>query len=114
MNDQVLSLLPCSNVEIIQGLPDDVSDRHLGIQGPVRILVDDLHLSPAILQLPPVQLTDVVPLQPDLTRGWLDETEEGSPRGGFPASALSHKPQCFPLLQSKADTIQGINHFPPF
>src|SRR5262249_44098681 len=69
-----------------QRLADDRAHRHAGVQRRVRVLEDDLHVSPQVAERALVECGDVLVAEPHLARGGLDETENAAAGGRLAAS----------------------------
>jgi len=96
-----------------QRLGHDLHHRHARVQRRVRILEDDLHLSPKGDHLPAGQMRDVhhLPVQPVVHRagGRRVLPQDQAPEGGLAAARLAHQPQRLPLSYEEADAVHRPN-----
>ena len=90
-------------------LPHDIAAGHPWIQGPVRVLEDELHVSPKRPHLPLVQLAQVPPVEYHLSVRRLVQPKNGAADRGLAASALAHHPQRLTLCDGKADAVHGLH-----
>src|SRR5260370_9061872 len=96
-------LLTSSQPEIVQGLGDDVADRHPWVQRSERVLEDDLHLATHPPQPPPAQPRQVLPLEDHPARRHRLQSRDQSRQGRLPASRLTDETERLPAPDVEAD-----------
>ncbi len=92
------------------GFADDIRHPHSGIDGGVGVLEDDLHLPAQLLELLLGGLGNILPVIEDRPIRPLQQVEDHTPQGRFPAAGLAYHAQCFPLLQLKAHIVHRMKH----
>src|SRR5206468_343481 len=82
------------------------------IQGPERILEDDLHPLARQPQLARRQRDEVPPLEPDAPRTRLDQPQDQARRRGLAAARLADEAQRLALREREADAVDRVDHAP--
>ena len=77
----------------LDGLGDDLSDRHARVERGIRILKDHLHVLARAAQLGAGQLRDVDVAEHHAPAGGLDEPQHRASERRFSASRLADEPQ---------------------
>ena len=88
---------------------DDRTDRHAGIHRAERVLENDLHITPQLLELIVICLKNISSLKKDSPSGWLNETQDGTSCSGFSAAAFTDETKSFAFLKLERDTVHGLN-----
>ena len=96
-----------------QPLPHDLFHGHAGVQGRIGVLENDLHRPPQGAHGAAGQAGDLLPVEPDLSFGWLDQAKDQSSGRGLAAPRFSHQPESLPLIQVEADSVHGPHPFLP-
>ena len=94
----------------VQSLPDDIHDRHSGVQGSVGVLEDHLDPLPVGEQLGSGQVADVVPVIDDLSVGGLIEPGDGAAQGTLAAARLSHQAKGLVAQNVETDMVHRLDH----
>src|SRR2546423_8452416 len=87
----------------------DLPHGHARVQRTVRILEDDLHFPPDLVQLLFVRLEDAPPLEKRLTRRGRDQPQDRARHGGLARTGFTDQAQGFALLDVKADVVDRLD-----
>ena len=94
-----------------QRLGDDLAHRHPRVQRRVRILEDDLDVSPDGPHLPALEAGDVLALEHDLAGGRLEQLDDGPSEGRLAATRLSDDAERLAGLHRQVDAVHRL-HLP--
>ncbi len=86
-------------------LGDRIPDSHPWIERAVRILEDDLQLSPGLPQLGSAERQEIAPLEGDGTAGGLQQAEDRATDRGLAAPRLPDEPKRLSRADSERDAI---------
>ena len=98
-------LLALVEVVDVQGLTDDVLDRHTGVQGRVGVLEDHLHL---FAETSDVLARDLFALEPERSSGRLVQVQERPSDGGFAAAGLTDEAQRLTWFDVEGDSVDRL------
>ena len=119
----LLPFVGCADAVDVERLADEVSDPAPGVQGGVRILVDDLGLTPELPQARTLEAGQVLPVEEHPARRGLLQAQQHPAQGGLAAAALPHEAEDLagrhaegdilhrqhePLAARKTRALQGI------
>src|SRR5260370_19899167 len=106
-------LLTSSQPEIVQGLGDDVADRHPWVQRSERVLEDDLHLATHPPQPPPAQPRQVLPLEDHPARRHRLQSRDQPRKCRLPAPRLTDETERLPAPDVEADAGHRLHDRAP-
>src|SRR5216683_2813883 len=86
----------------MQRLGDDVTHRHAGVQGCIRVLEDHLHLLPHAPELLAAGLREVDVIEVDVTRSSRMQLHDHPPEGRLTAARFSDEPRVSPVLTTRS------------
>ena len=89
----------------VQRLPDDVADRHAGVQGRIGILKDDLHF-PTVLGN--VFRGDANAFVDHFAAGGLVQVQKAPSNGGLAAAAFADQTQRLARVDGEADAVHRL------
>ena len=89
----------------VQRLPDDVADRHAGVQGRIGILKDDLHF-PTVLGN--VFRRNANAFVDHFAAGGLVQVQKAPSNGGLAAAAFADQTQRLARVDGKADAVHRL------
>src|SRR5260370_25702416 len=92
----------------LQRLADDRAHGQPRIERGVRVLEDDLHVTPERAQRMGVHARDVGALEPDLARAGLYQPQDAATGGRLAAAGFSDQAQRLALADLKADPVAGV------
>ena len=92
-----------------QRLADQPADGVARVERGERVLEDDLHLPPQRPQRVALQRGDVLPLEPHVARGGLDQAHHAAPRGGFAAAGLAHHAERLAGCDIETDAVHRVH-----
>src|SRR5438093_3320161 len=107
--DDSLPLVGRSDTVDEKTFPHDLPHRHAGIQRTVRILEDDLYLTPDLIELFLIRLEDAPPLEKCLTRRGRDQPQDGARHGGLSRAGLTDQTEGFALFDIKAHVVDRLD-----
>ena len=93
----------------LQGLADDLADRHARIQRSVGILEDDLHLAAEPPELGLVEVEHVLAVEAHRASGRLDQAQQHAARGRLAASGLADQRQGLAGLDGERHAVDGAH-----
>src|SRR6266852_3211385 len=106
-------LLTSRQPEIVQGLGDDVADRHARIQRSERILEDDLPLATHPPQPPPAQPRQILPLEDHPARRHRLQSRDQSRKCRLSAPRLTDETERLPAPDVEADAGHRLHDRAP-
>jgi hypothetical protein len=83
----------------------DRSDPHPRVQRGKGILKNDLHVASRLPQPGARKAQNVLAPESDVPGRWLDQPQDASACGRFPAARFTHQPEGFPLVDREAHII---------
>ena len=89
----------------VDGLRHDVLDQPAGVQGPVGVLEDDLHVLLEGVAALPGAVEDVLALEVHLPLRGLEEVQNRVDQGGLAAAGFAHDAQDFALFELEAHVV---------
>ena len=107
--DAVGAVLARQRAGDVDGLGDEVHDRHAGVQARVRVLEDHLQAAAVRFELSAGELGDVVPVIDDLARCGLVEPDDGQPRRGLAAPRLPHQAERLASRDVERDAVYRLD-----
>ena len=94
-----------------QGLCDDVSNPHTGIERTGGILKDDLHIAPDQLHLAGRKVKDRLSVESNATGGVRNQSKYRPGDGGLAASGFADQTERFAAIDMERDPVDGIQPF---
>jgi hypothetical protein len=110
MGDLLLALTPGLG-ELVddERLPHDGAHGHPRVQRRIGVLEDDLQIAPEGPERPLVHGRDVLPLEPHLARGRLDQAEDAPSGRRLAAARLSDQPQRLARVDLEGDAVHRVD-----
>src|SRR5712691_7617211 len=102
-------LFPAGEVVDLERFADDVSNRHAGIQGRVRVLKDHLHAATHLAHRFAAELRELDAVEQHGAGRGLVELEDRAAGRRLPASGLADKAQRLALLDEEVDPVDGAH-----
>ncbi len=93
----------------LEGLGDDIADRHPRIERRVRVLEDDLHLLTQDARVAPAQLPDVTPFEEHLALRRRQQIEDHASRGRLAGTRLADEPERLALTNREIDPVDRFH-----
>src|SRR5262249_27095048 len=90
-------------------LADDRAHGHSRVQRCERVLEDDLHVAAQALKLAAIERGDVLALEPDLSRGRLDEPQDAASRRGLAATRFPNEAERLARREVEAHAIDRMD-----
>jgi hypothetical protein len=109
IGDPFLSLLFGGDAENVQRLGDNLLNSSPGIKGSIRVLKNNLHISPDGTHLLVVKFTDILAFEEYFSLAGFNQSQNGPGRGRLPASTLTHQTHTLSYIQGKAYPIDCID-----
>src|SRR6185295_4521389 len=93
----------------LQGLGDDIAGPHARIERRERVLEDDLHALAQGPQLGLAEPGELLALEPDAARRWLDQAQDGAPDRGLAAPRFADQADGFGRADRETDIVDGVH-----
>src|SRR6266849_8346288 len=108
----LVALATAHDAEVVQGLGDDVADRHARVQRRERVLEDHLQLPAVLAQLLAAQLGQLYVAEEDLARGRRNQLRHQPRQRRLSASGLADEAQRLALADLKAAAVDSVHGGP--
>ena len=106
--DAVASLVPRPYPMDLERFRDNVPDTHPRVERRVRILEDDLHVTPHLAHRRAAEREQVDVPEPHLTRRGLDQAQHAAPRRRLPAARFADEPERLAFLDREAHLVDSL------
>ena len=93
----------------LEGLPDDVADRHPRVERGVGVLEDDLDVAAQLAHVAGGRLLHLQPLEDHLASGGFLQAHDQSSQGRLPTTGLADDAEGLALVQLERDTVDGLH-----
>src|SRR5215203_895355 len=100
----------CSQIERIERLRKDLTNRHSWIQRSVRILKDDLQSAPLSTHFTGRQLREIVPVEENPPASWLCQSQNRAPKCRLSAARLSGQSKRLALADVERHSVNCLHH----
>ena len=114
LGDPVLALAPVAGAVVVEGLADDVEQRHARVQGREGVLEDHLHLAAYCAELGALEsghVHDAARLcaEEDLAGGGVYRPDYAPCGGGLAAAGLADDAEGLALVDVEAHAVDGLH-----